>query len=104
MPTTPRTWLRVAFAYDHNQRAVLCWRGGTTPPDPPAGAWPGGTTPPDPPVWADGHGDDHPYDPRWGHRLRRGRPPRRAPGYRHAQRRAGGERDDRGGAHHHRRG
>ena len=41
MPTTPRTWLRVAFGYDDNQRAV----------------------------WPDGHGDDHPHDPRWGRRL-----------------------------------
>ncbi len=37
MPTTLRTWLRVAFGYDDNQRAVQCPPGGTTPQTAPFG-------------------------------------------------------------------
>jgi acetylornithine aminotransferase len=45
--------------------ALLCWPGGTTPPDPPARAWPGGTTPPDPPAraWPGGTNPKAPPDP-----------------------------------------
>jgi Asparagine synthase len=48
----------VAWRAADERAAVLCWPGGTTPPDPPAGAWPGGTTPPDPPAgaWPGGQG------------------------------------------------
>ena len=31
-------------AWQDDRTALLCWPGGTTPPDPPARVWRGGTT------------------------------------------------------------
>jgi asparagine synthase len=56
----------VVWAAADERAALLCWPGGTTPPDPPARVWPGGTTFPAPggaaarshggTIWADRDG------------------------------------------------
>ncbi len=50
----------VVWQAPDGRTALLCWPGGTTPPDPPARVWPGGDDPPQTPP---GPGGTHPPRP-----------------------------------------